>query len=354
MGGKFKGGYFKNSEIGGALTQRTNSMGKTFQVEETVESVLQNTRIVAVPQMSLSLDAAKYFGIRSAVSGQDGVTVVATYLPYPDKYGKLAGFKKRDWTLAKDKKGHFTAVGSVKTSSQMFGQKQVSLGNNRKQLNVCEGEGDVTAAWESAFQQMKNISKNNKAPAGLRDYADKVLKGISAIQEGKDPEGLPVLPFVGINCGTANATETFANNEKFVRQFEKVVLAFDNDESTALEKEKKIKKGKEATDDVASFLLSDNIYVVKYPNERNDPAGYKDIRDMYDDGKLYEIYTMFSKADDRYVPDKLIGLSDISIEDLRKKKKDGIPMPMFPKLYELTRGPRTGELWTITGPSGAG
>lgn len=353
MAGKFKGGYYKNSEVGGALTQRV-TQGKTFTVEETVETVLQDTRIVAVPQMSLSLAAAKYFGIRSAVSGQDGITVIATYLPYPDKYGKLIGFKKRDWTLPKEKKGHFTVVGSVKASSQMFGQKQVALGNNRKQLNILEGEGDVTAAWEAAYQQMKNISTSAKAPSGLKDYANSVLKGIEAIQNGKDPEGLPILPFVGINCGTANATETCANNEKFIRQFDKIVLAFDNDEATILEKEKKIKKGKEATDDVASFLLSDNIFVVKYPNERNDPSGYKDIRDMYDDGKLYEIYTMFSKADDRYVPDKLIGLSDISIEDLRKKKKDGIPMPMFPELYNLTRGPRKGELWSLTGPSGAG
>lgn len=353
MAGNFKGGYYNNSTVGGALTQRVVS-GKTYAVEETVEEVLQNTRVVAVPQMSLSLDAAKYFGIRSAVSGADGISVVATYLPYPDKYGKLIGFKKRDWTLPKDKKGHFTVVGTVKASSQMFGQRQVALGNNRKQINILEGEGDVTAAWEAAFQQMRNISTNSKAPAGLKAYADSVLRGIAAIQQGKDPEGLPVLPFVGINCGTANATETCANNEKFIRQFEKVVLAFDNDEATLLEREKKVKKGKEATDDVASFLLSDNIFVVKYPNERNDPAGYKDVRDMYDDGKLYEIYVMFSKADDRYVPDKLIGLSDISVEDLRKKKKDGVPLIGLPQLYNLTKGPRTGELWTITGPSGAG
>lgn len=67
-----------------------------------------------------------------------------------------------------------------------------------------------------------------------------------------------------------------------------------------------------------------------------------------------DIWNMFAKAQDKYVPDKLIGLERISIENLRKKKKDGVPLPCFPRLYELTRGPRTGELWTLSGPSGAG
>ncbi|QXL90570.1 DNA primase/helicase [Salmonella phage NINP13076] len=67
--------------------------------EETLESVVNGTRILAVPEMSLSLDAAKYFKIRSAVSASDGVTITATYLPYYDKYGKLTGYKKRDWTI---------------------------------------------------------------------------------------------------------------------------------------------------------------------------------------------------------------------------------------------------------------
>ena len=62
--------------------------------EETVESVLDSTRILAVPQMDISLDAAKYFKIRSATDLKDGTTVVATYLPYYDKYGKLTGYKK--------------------------------------------------------------------------------------------------------------------------------------------------------------------------------------------------------------------------------------------------------------------
>lgn len=322
--------------------------------EETLESVVNGTRILPVPEMSLSLDAAKYFKIRSSVSPSDGVTITATYLPYYDKYGKLTGYKKRDWTLPKEKKGHFSVVGTVKASSQFFGQHEAAMGAGRKQIFVVEGEGDVTAGWQAGFEFVKALQASPNAPKGVKDWATSVLKGITSIQNGEEVSGVPTLPFVGLNCGTANAVDTFANNEKFIRGYEKVVLGFDNDEATALEKERKVKKGKEATDDVAAFLLTDNIFVARYPNERNDPSGVKDVRDMYDAGKGREIWNMFSKAEDRYVPDKLISLSNITIENLRKKKKDGVPLPGMPRLYELTKGPRPGELWTLTGPSGGG
>lgn len=322
--------------------------------EETVESVLDSTRILAVPQMDISLDAAKYFKIRSATDLKDGTTVVATYLPYYDKYGKLTGYKKRDWTVPKEKKGHFSVVGTVKASSQFFGQHEASMGSGKKQIFIVEGEGDVTAGWQAGFEYIKFLHSNPNTSRSVREWANNALKGIKAIQDGEEVSNCPTLPFIGLNCGTANAVDTFAHNEKFIREYEKIVLGLDNDEATAREKEHRIKKGKEATDDVAGFLLSDNIYVARYPNERNDPNGVKDIRDIYKKGKWMDIWNMFAKAQDKYVPDKLIGLERISIENLRKKKKDGVPLPCFPRLYELTRGPRTGELWTLTGPSGAG
>lgn len=322
--------------------------------EETVESVLDSTRILAVPQMDISLDAAKYFKIRSATDLKDGTTVVATYLPYYDKYGKLTGYKKRDWTVPKEKKGHFSVVGTVKASSQFFGQHEAAMGSGKKQIFIVEGEGDVTAGWQAGFEYIKFLHSNPNTSRSVREWANNALKGIKAIQDGEEVSNCPTLPFIGLNCGTANAVDTFAHNEKFIREYEKIVLGLDNDEATAREKEHRIKKGKEATDDVAGFLLSDNIYVARYPNERNDPNGVKDIRDIYKKGKWMDIWNMFAKAQDKYVPDKLIGLERISIENLRKKKKDGVPLPCFPRLYELTRGPRTGELWTLSGPSGAG
>lgn len=350
------GAYFEGENPKAFRPERKSGGKVNYQKkeEETVESVLDSTRILAVPQMDISLDAAKYFKIRSATDLKDGTTVVATYLPYYDKYGKLTGYKKRDWTVPKEKKGHFSVVGTVKASSQFFGQHEAAMGSGKKQIFIVEGEGDVTAGWQAGFEYIKFLHSNPNTSRSVREWASNALKGIKAIQDGEEVSNCPTLPFIGLNCGTANAVDTFAHNEKFIREYEKIVLGLDNDEATAREKEHRIKKGKEATDDVASFLLSDNIYVARYPNERNDPNGVKDIRDIYKKGKWMDIWNMFAKAQDKYVPDKLIGLERISIENLRKKKKDGVPLPCFPRLYELTRGPRTGELWTLTGPSGAG
>ena len=354
MASKFWGSYDGTPNPAARKRVSVKTQGKWQQKEEqeTVQSVLDNTVVCAVPQQNISKECAEYFGIRSALSEKDGVTVVATYFPYYDHYGKLTGFKKRDWTLEKLTKGHFSCVGSVKAASQFFGQLQIAQGSNRTQINVCEGEGDVCAAWQTYVMKLRKDLQRKDCPAKYKQWAKEVLDGIELIKAGQPVANKPVLPFIGLNCGTANAVDTFANNEKFIREFQKIVLALDNDECSAVEKEKKIVKGKEATEKVAEFLLSENIFVVDYPCERNDPNGPKDIRDMFKSGDLATIYKMFQKEHHHFAPDKIISVGDISIQQLRKRKGEGIPLKMFPELQKMTHGPRKGELWTLTGPSG--
>jgi hypothetical protein len=356
MASKFWGSYDGTPNPAARKRVSVKTQGKWQQKEEqeTVQSVLDNTVVCAVPQQNISKECAEYFGIRSALSEKDGVTVVATYFPYYDHYGKLTGFKKRDWTLEKLTKGHFSCVGSVKAASQFFGQLQIAQGSNRTQINVCEGEGDVCAAWQTYVMKLRKDLQRKDCPAKYKQWAKEVLDGIELIKAGQPVANKPVLPFIGLNCGTANAVDTFANNEKFIREFQKIVLALDNDECSAVEKEKKIVKGKEATEKVAEFLLSENIFVVDYPCERNDPNGPKDIRDMFKSGDLATIYKMFQKEHHHFAPDKIISVGDISIQQLRKRKGEGIPLKMFPELQKMTHGPRKGELWTLTGPSGSG
>lgn len=319
--------------------------------KETVKDVLR-LPILEVPEQSITKRVAQYLKIRSAVSPADGKTIVATYYPSYDKYGKLTGFKKRDWTIPKEEKFHFTTVGVVKDSNQLFGQKQASMGNNKKLLTVCEGEGDLCAVIEVYLMNLERMARStNKS---LKDYAQAVLKGFKDISNGAEAVMAPTIPVVSLNCGCAAAVNSIANNEKYVKSYDKLVIAFDNDAATATEQEKNIIKGVEATDRVAGFLLSDNIHTFQYPTEVNDPEGYKDLRDMFDAKLFDEIYKGITKCDRHYVPDKLISLGAIDIKDLRKKKKDGVPLPEMPNLFDMTRGPRKGELWTLTGPSGAG
>lgn len=322
--------------------------------QETVESVLASTKILKVPQQNIGLDAAKYFGIRSAVSEENGVDIVATYFPYRDKYGNLTGYKKRDWTLPKEQKGHWSAVGVVKANSQFFGQKMVGEGSDHRKIIICEGEGDVIAAWQTEWMMVKKIATDPSSNKKAKAWAQSVLDGIKAVQDGGSAKGFPTINVVGLNCGCANAVDAFANNEKFIRGFDTIVLAFDNDAANDVEKLKHVTKGVEATHNVAAFLMADNVYHVQYPSEVNDPEGYKDIRDLFQAKKFDQIHDMF-KNPIKYVPDAVAGLSDFSIEDLRKKSTNGVDIGAeFPKLQKMLKGLHKGTLVMLTGPSGGG
>lgn len=338
-------GYYKESEVSESKVRRNY---KQQEETETLKDV-EGYQILAVPFRGITEEAAKYFGIRSAVSQEDGRSIVATYYPYRDKHGKITGYKKRDWTKQKEEKGHITVVGVIKISNQLFGQHQVDLGSSRKKLIQLEGEDNVVCAWQSILDNLRDNTKNPSCPKAIKDYLGAIEAGILWGTEGK-----PTIGVVGLSLGTANSAETIANNEKFVRSFDEYVLALDNDSANEHETLKGIMKGKEATDAIATFLLAENVYSVVWPDERNDPHGLNDPRDFVEKGRYKELAQLLTKCTNRYVPDKVISLSDLSIEDLRKKKKDGIPLPMFPELYEKTKGPRKGELWVATGPSGAG
>lgn len=338
-------GYYKESEVSESKVRRNY---KQQEETETLKDV-EGYQILAVPFRGITEEAAKYFGIRSAVSQEDGRSIVATYYPYRDKHGKITGYKKRDWTKQKEEKGHITVVGVIKISNQLFGQHQVDLGSSRKKLIQLEGEDNVVCAWQSILDNLRDNTKNPSCPKAIKDYLGAIEAGILWGTEGK-----PTIGVVGLSLGTANSAETIANNEKFVRSFDEYVLALDNDSANEHEALKGIMKGKEATDAIATFLLAENVYSVVWPDERNDPHGLNDPRDFVEKGRYKELAQLLTKCTNRYVPDKVISLSDLSIEDLRKKKKDGIPLPMFPELYEKTKGPRKGELWVATGPSGAG
>ena len=360
MGNKFiPSAYSRYGEPNPVATRYKSggSMARDYRDEkevETVETVLENTKIVPVPQQNIGLMAAQYFGVRSALSQEDGVTVVATYFPYYNRYGNLSGFKKRDWSKPKEQKGHWSVVGIVKANSQFFGQKMVGEGSDHRKIIVCEGEGDVIAAWQTEWMMVKKIATDLSSNKKAKAWAKSVLDGIKAVQDGGSAKGFPTINVVGLNCGCANAVDAFANNEKFIRGFDEIVLAFDNDAANGVEKLKHVTKGVEATHNVAAFLMADNVFHVQYPSEVNDPEGYKDIRDLFQAKKFDQIHDMF-KNPIKYVPDAVAGLSDFSIEDLRKKSTNGVDIGAeFPKLQKMLKGLHKGTLVMLTGPSGGG
>lgn len=289
--------------------------------QEAVEDVL-DLPFLAVPERGLLEEDAEYYEIRSAVSEKDGKTIIATYFPYYNKEGILTGFKKRDWTVPKEDDFHFTVVGNIRISCQMFGQHTVK--GKPKTLYIAEGEEEVVAIRRCILDSLKGTKWEGKIEPAV----------------------------VGLSMGTANAQEAVAHNEHFIRSTrEEIVLCLNNDHATPKEALKGIKKGKEATEDIAAFLLLDNMSTVDLP------PGINDFREALLCGHGVTMGKRLAFERKEYSPEKIVSGDAVSIEELTRPLGEGIKIDRFPKLMEKMRGFRhepTGELTLYTAFSGVG
>lgn len=283
----------------------------------TVEEV-KSFPCLAVEQQDILKEDAEYYGIRSELSQEDGHTLVATYFPYYNQEGKLTGYKRRDWTKDKEEDGHFTVVGVVKVNSKLFGQHKCKP-HKKGKIYIVEGEGDCVATRRALLNSLKGTQ-----------YEGKIEPNV-----------------VSMNCGAGNAKLSVAHNEDFIRGFKEIVCLMDNDQASEMEALKGVKKGKEATEDIASYLLADNFFIVEYPEKTKDPREWF----KKDPVNFSKKITWELK---KYSPEKILSPKDVNIEDLRKKKKKGIPLRHLKKLQEKTKSPIKSELWVLTSASGAG
>lgn len=291
--------------------------GHSYSYYETIEEV-QKYPMVAVPNQSIVKEDAVYYQVRSKIDPSNADNLLATYFPYFTQDGKLSGYKKRDWTLPKDHQGHFTVVGTVKVSCMLFGQHKCKA--NPKTLVQAEGEGSAIACRRAMLNSLKGTKWEGKIEPDV----------------------------VGLNCGAGNAQESIAHNEKFVRSAELYVLALDNDCATQKEAAKGVKKGKEATEDIAAFLLSDNLRVIHYKD-------YIDPRDMLDAGKGVELGKLLSFGHEKYSPEKIVSGDDSDLDTLLEPLKEGHYITRYPKLMGKVKGVRQGnELITYAAFSGVG
>lgn len=298
---------------------KRNEMPNYVDPKETVKEVL------SYPTADLSSrgirdSICELYGVKQAVDPVDGVTPIAWYFPYYDQKGSLVAYKKRDLTKDKSERGHFTTIGSQGVSNKLFGQHvSESIQRKRKNLVVVEGEIDCL----SVYQAMVDSVKGTK-------YAD-------------------MQPFVvSLSCGTGNAVDSVSTNAGFIKTFEKIILGFDNDSATPSEIKKGIKKGREATESVASALMQDNIFVIQYPE------GFKDANEMVVEDKSSELAHLCSFCDTKFSAEKIVTPDSVSFEDLVAPRVAGASLPDFPGLMKKTWGPRLSELWVVTAPSNVG
>lgn len=268
----------------------------------------------------ITKEIAALYGVRMAVSESDGKTPVAIYFPYYDQAGNLCAYKKRDLTLDKSEKGHFSVVGKLSIGCKLFGQ-HVAETINRKHNNITilEGEYDLLAYSQSAIAHAESRGYKNMVPFA-----------------------------VSISMGTLNAAANVLSNEGFVKTFDKVTIAFDSDFATEAERLKGIMRGKEASNAVATALLTNNVYIAQQPD------GCKDANDALLAGLGSELVRLYNFEAKKFSGEKILAAREISLESILKPKVEGIHVDAFPELMHKIHGFRTGELVILTAPSGAG
>ncbi len=292
--------------------------------EETVRDVLL-LESSPWPERNLRKKTLEYFGVKTKLSTELGPDVVEkVYFPYYSQEGKICGYKVRDFTKGKDEKWHYSKVGYIGMKCQLFGQVQA----RKRARFLWNTEGEIDAL--SAFQAL--VDNNPK-------------------EEYKD-----LMPAVtSIGCGTKGAVEHLSNNLEFLKGYKDLVLCYDNDENTEIEKRKKTPgmKGKECTEAVGAFLStnltdSSNANIVDWPDYINDCS---DALQKGKDGELFKILLNIKE----YKSEKIVSLYDVFKEgELYEPMKKGVYLDSFPKLMEKWMGVRLREATLMLAPSGVG
>lgn len=268
------------------------------QTKETVEDI-KSYPSANLPDRRIPKEALDRFGVKVALSQEDGKTIEAVYFPYKNQEGEITGYKKRDFTKPKDHKYHFTAIGTINGESQLFGYTK---GLGGKRAWVAEGEFDVLATWWA-----------------LRSCSN---------QDDFDPQ------VVGLPLGTGNATKCVGYKPNFdaLDTYKEVVFCLDNDEATPEERKKKIKKGKEATEELTALFLHKSKVV--------DLKDLKDPNEYLLEKRKTDLYWQLMKPVD-FKPDGFVEIRDV-FEEATSIPKMGKEWP-WPSLTKVTYGRRKGE-----------
>ncbi len=296
-------------------------MSEQYVPKETLQDV-QALKSVDIPERGIRKETLERFGVKVAVSQQDGKTPEAVYFPSYNQKGKVTGYAKQDLTKPKEEKYHWSVVGSVNIGNKLFGQN-VAESQNRKRNNLVTTEGQ----WDclSVFQALVDNVKGTK-------------------YEGIEPL------VVSIPMGTANAVESILHNESYVLSHDALTIFFDDDHCTPAELQKKIMKGHEAREAVANALVGSGISLFTVTPEE----GFKDASDFLQAGRSNDLAKLVQFGRRPYSSEKIVKAVDISLEELLEPRPEGIYVNSFPKLMDKLHGFRTRELVLLTSPSGVG
>lgn len=139
-------------------------------------------------------------------------------------------------------------------------------------------------------------------------------------------------PVVSVPNGANSAAKDIKRNLEWCESFEKIILAFDDDEA-----------GREAANDVAPLFTPGKVRIMSYD-------GQKDANDLLRRDPKRIVSNVFNAR--IYRPDGIISGEDLW-EDIIKPPEEGWEVP-YPKLNEKFIGLKKGELYMFTAGSGIG
>lgn len=296
-------------------------MSEVYVPKETVADV-QALKSVDITERGIRKETLERFGVKVAVSQEDGKTPEAVYFPSYNQKGKITGYSKQDLTKPKEEKYHWSVVGSVTIGNKLFGQN-VAEAQNRKRnnLTLTEGQWDMLSVWQAGVDSVK----------------------------GTKYEGIEPL-VASIPMGTANAVESILHNEAYVLSHDSLTIFFDDDHCTPAELQKKIIKGHEAREAVANALVGSGISLFAVTPEE----GFKDASDYMQAGKSDALAKLVQFGRRPYSSEKIVKAADLDLDSLLEPRPEGIYVNSFPKLMDKLHGFRTRELCLLTSPSGVG
>lgn len=271
------------------MVTRTPNINKPFNLD-----IIHSLPIKDIPVRHISKKTCERFGVRVALSEEDGTTI--THIFYPR-------YKNGDYTIPcayhmRELPKNFSYIGDSK-GLELFGKHVQNTSS--KTVYVTEGSDDAMALYEALVSN-----------STLESWC----------------------PTVVALTGAHNAKNALTNDFDYFNSFEKIVLVLDSD-----------KAGRDSAKEAAQ-VFSTKTYIAALP--------MKDPNDMVIAGRSEELKWCVIKAA-KYTPDNIINGKDTWEAYLKAKDTPSLPYPPFlSELNKKTYGVRYGSIVTVASGSGCG
>jgi len=268
--------------------------------KELNNAIKSNSSIKGNMYRNIKDSTLERFRIRTQYDQETGEPVVR-YYPVTSEY-KLVGYKKK---VLDGKQFMACPPNSYGNESDLFGEHLCKDGGSV--LFIVGGEEDVAAAWQILNEN--NTNDNFKSPD--------VVSPIT---------------------GEGGCSKQIRAKYEFFDKFDKIVVAFDNDEA-----------GKKATSTIAPLLPSGKVYVAVWPD--GDPC------DSLMSGNINGFISAFYKSlKTRYVPQGITSSTDLEKSMREYVSMERLTLPTFMETLQkmLAGGIPFGYIVNLLSASGTG